>query len=105
VSGNAIEDAAARTSLACPRCGAEVGGEQAWCIECGLAARTRLAPAPNWRAPLIAAAAIGLAAIVALVVAFLVLTGDNAPLPQTVPATAAPADTVPAATVPATPAP
>ena len=87
-----------RAPIPCPRCGAEVAGDQAWCLECGLSARTRLAPTPNWRAPVIAAGAVGLAAIVALIVAFLVITADNAPLPTT----AAPA---PAATTPTEPVP
>lgn len=97
MSGPEDEPAAltsARPPIACPRCGATVEGDQSWCLECGLAARTRLARTPNWRAPLVAAGAIGLAAIVALIVAFLVLTGDNAPLPTT----AAPAATAPAVT-------
>lgn len=83
--------------IACPRCGAEVGGDQSWCLECGLAARTHLAPTPNWRVPLGVAAAVGVAAIAALVVAFLVLTGDNAPVPPAT-STAAPAATAPAVT-------
>jgi ribosomal protein L37E len=95
--------ASPRTAIPCPRCGTPVEGEQSWCTECGLAARTRLSATPNWRAPLVAAGAIGLAAILALVVAFLVLTGDNAPLPQTTPTAAAPADTV--ATTPTVPLP
>jgi hypothetical protein len=95
--------APARPAIACARCGAEVLGDQSWCTECGLAARTRLAQAPNWRTPLFAAGAIGLAAIVALIVAFLVLTGDNAPLPTTA-APAAPAAIPPAATTATTPA-
>lgn len=97
--------------IACPRCGAVVAGDQSWCLECGLAARTRLAPTPGWRTPLIVAGAIGLAAIVALIVAFLVVTGDNAPLPTTAAPAAAPAVTAappattadPATTVPTTP--
>ncbi len=93
--------------IACPRCGAVVAGDQSWCLECGLAARTRLARTPGWRTPLIVAGAIGLAAIVALIVAFLVVTGDNAPLPTTAaPAvTTAPTTTTAdtAATVPTTP--
>lgn len=97
----------ARPAIACARCGAEVRGDQSWCVECGLAARTRLAHAPNWRTPLIAAGAIGLAAIVALVVAFLVLTGDNAPLPTTTaapPVAATPTTTTPTPATPTTPA-
>ena len=38
-------------TVACPRCGASVGPEQDWCLECGAPARTRLVPTPNWRAP------------------------------------------------------
>lgn len=82
-------------AVPCPRCGAEVRGDQSWCLECGLAARTRVAPAPNWRLPLIGAAAVGVAAIVALIVAFVVLTGDNAPVPA--------ASSTPAPAVPTTP--
>lgn len=88
--------------MTCARCGAQVEGDQSWCTECGLAARTRLAPTPNWRAPLVAAGAIGLAAIVALIVAFLVVTGDNAPLPTTAAPAAAPPAATPTTTVPAT---
>jgi hypothetical protein len=36
----------------CPRCGAALAATQDWCLRCGTAARTRLAPTPNWRAPL-----------------------------------------------------
>lgn len=97
--------------IACPRCGAPVAGDQSWCLECGVAARTRLARTPGWRTPLVAAAAIGLAAIVALIVAFLVVTADNAPLPTTAAPAAAPAvttappatTTTPVTTVPGTP--
>jgi hypothetical protein len=84
-----------RHAITCPSCGARIEGDQAWCTECGLAARTRIAETPNWRLPLILAGALALGAIVALIVAFVVLTGDNAPLPQTTPTAAAPANTVP----------
>jgi len=43
---------------ACPLCGAPLHPEQAWCLSCGAAARTRLAAAPGWRGP-IGAVAIG----------------------------------------------
>jgi hypothetical protein len=75
-----------RPSTACPRCGSPLAGEQDWCLECGLAARARLAPAPGWRVPLLAAAGLGLAALVALVVAFVVVSGDNGPVTTTTPA-------------------
>ena len=56
---------------ACPLCGAELGPEQDWCLRCGSAARTRLAPSPNWKAPvavLVAAAVISAAVLAAALV-------------------------------------
>ena len=110
--------------IACPRCGAEVRGDQDWCVECGLAARTRMAPIPDWRVPMLVAGAIGLVALVALVIAFVVVTNNNQPVtgapapaaptqaPDTAPAvtptvaapaaTTPPAATAPAATTPVT---
>ena len=38
-------------TVACPRCGASIGPDQDWCLDCGAPARTRLVPTPNWRAP------------------------------------------------------
>ena len=109
--------AGAAPPIPCPRCGAEVRGDQSWCVECGLAARTRMAPPPDWRVPAIVAAGIGLAAIVALIIAFAVLTSHNQPVapaatapvtpaqaPETAPSIA-PTATAPAATPPATTAP
>ena len=114
-------DQPAPAPIACPRCGAEVRGDQGWCLDCGLAARTRMAPAPDWRVPTLVAGGIGLAAIVALIVAFVVFTGHNQPVAPastapvtptpaeldttTVPATTVPGSTAPAATTPVTPAP
>ena len=56
---------------ACPLCGAELDPEQDWCLRCGSAARTRLAPSPNWKAPiavLVAAAVISAAVLAAALV-------------------------------------
>lgn len=83
-------------AIACPRCGRPVGGDQAWCLECGAAARTRLVPAPGWRAPLAIAAAVALLVLAGLTWGFVVLTSDDtagegspttAPAPATTPAT------------------
>jgi hypothetical protein len=63
--------------LRCPRCGAGLGPEQDWCLECGAPARTRLAPTPNWRLPIAAVAVIVLLAGVALAFAFTRLTRDD----------------------------
>jgi hypothetical protein len=40
--------------MACPRCGAPLRTDQDWCLECGAAARTRIARTPAWRAPVFA---------------------------------------------------
>jgi hypothetical protein len=63
--------------LRCPRCGAGVAPEQDWCLECGAPARTRLAPTPNWKAPIALLAVIVLLAGVALAFAFTSLTSDD----------------------------
>ena len=99
--------APASAALRCPRCGAEVPPEQDWCLECGLAARTVVAPAPRWRLPLILAAVVGALALAAIAVAFVDLTEDPktvvAPAPTT--ASAPPAATTPAVPAPGTTAP
>lgn len=92
--------------IPCPRCGAPVGPEQAWCLTCGAPARTRMRPTPNWKLPLLAIAAIVLVVAGGTVGAFVALTTDNeAPKASTVPAATVPAATPPdAATgVPADP--
>ena len=68
--------------LRCPRCAAEVAPEQDWCLVCGAAARTRLAPTPNWKLPVAVLAVIALMAGVALAVAFVELTNDDGPVTQ-----------------------
>lgn len=74
----------------CPRCGKPLAAEQDWCLECGAAARTRLVPTPNWRAPIALLAALLLIAVLALAAAFVALTRDDepraAPAGQTQPA-------------------
>ena len=79
----------APAALRCPRCGAVVGPEQDWCLECGAPARTRLAPTPNWRAPIALVAVVVLLAGLALAFAFASLTSDDGNV--TAATTAAPA--------------
>ncbi len=57
------------TTEACPLCGAPLHPEQEWCLNCGAAARTRLAASPGWRGPV-------LALVVVLVLSLGVLTGS-----------------------------
>jgi hypothetical protein len=99
----------------CPRCGGALRHDQAWCLECGLAARTRIHPPPSWRVP-VAVTCVALA-LLAAGIAFTLYTLLDTPQPPpaattvTVPATApttvpptttAPAVTTPPATVPQT---
>jgi hypothetical protein len=83
----------------CPRCGNALPDDQGWCLECGLAARTRIHPPPSWRLPLLltCVALALLAAGIAVALVTLLDTPESTPPPATV--------TVPAATAPATPVP
>jgi hypothetical protein len=49
------------TEARCPRCQTPLRADQDWCLECGAAARTRIASTPNWRAPV-----AGLALLIAI---------------------------------------
>jgi hypothetical protein len=87
----------------CPRCGHALRDEQAWCLDCGLAARTRVHPPPSWRVP-VALSCVVLALLAAGIAVALVTLLDTpqatpAPATVTVPATTA---TPPAATFPTT---
>lgn len=88
-------------ALLCPRCGSVVREDQAWCLECGFAARTRVHPSPHWRLPLLATA-LALLALAAGIALALVLLLDN---PESTPAavTVTVPATTPQATVPTTP--
>jgi hypothetical protein len=89
--------------LRCPRCGSYVPPEQDWCLECGAPARTRLAPTPNWRAPLAVVAVVVLLAGLALALAFTSLTGDDGNVSAATTAPAQPNETQTQNSVPAAP--
>jgi hypothetical protein len=63
--------------LRCPRCDASLRDDQDWCLECGAPARTRLAPAPNWRVPAALVLAMVVLAGAAFAFAFVRLTDDG----------------------------
>ena len=65
----------------CPSCGGRVARDQDWCLECGVAARTRVARPPNWRVPVVVVAAILALSAAALAFAFVALTGNDDPIP------------------------
>ncbi len=68
---------------ACPVCGAPLHPEQSWCLSCGAAARTRLAPAPSWKRPIGVFAVVGVLALGVLAAALVDLAGGSAPVPAT----------------------
>lgn len=80
---------------ACPLCGAALDQRQEWCLNCGAAARTRLAAPTNWKAPIVAIAVIAALALGVLAAALVKLSGGSpapralAPITRTV-TTAAP---------------
>lgn len=79
---------AAEGAISCPRCASAVGPDQDWCLACGDAARTRLAPTPSWKAPIAVVALVAVLAAVALAVSFVAISSNDPPVTTT---TAAPA--------------
>lgn len=59
----------------CPLCGAPLKREQAWCMRCGAAARTRLAAQPKWKALVIALVVVVVLALGVLTAALVTLAG------------------------------
>jgi septal ring-binding cell division protein DamX len=88
----------------CPRCGADVAADQDWCLTCGTAARTVIAPPPNWRAPVALLAVVVLLCGVAIAWALVALTDNDADVRAATaqPTTAAATTTVAPTTAPAT---
>jgi peptidylprolyl isomerase len=95
---------------ACPLCGAPLRPEQEWCLQCGAAARTRLATSSNWRAPIIAVAVVVALSLGVLAASLVTLAGEfGSKTPVTTTVTTAPAagtpttaTTTPAAAIPTT---
>jgi uncharacterized OB-fold protein len=48
----------------CEVCGSELADRQRWCLACGSARLTQVAPTPHWRITAAAAALIGVLALV-----------------------------------------
>jgi hypothetical protein len=83
----------AATERACPNCGAALAPEQEWCLSCGTAVGTRIAPTPRWRLPVFLVGALLALIAAALVLALVELSGDPQPVAKapTATATATPA--------------
>jgi hypothetical protein len=67
----------------CPLCGAPLHPEQEWCLNCGAAARTRLAASPGWRGPIIALMVVLVLSLGVLAGALVKLAGGSTPPPAT----------------------
>ena len=65
---------------ACPRCGAELAPDQEWCLSCGNAVGTRIAPTPRWRLPIVLVGTVLALFVAALVLSLVELGGDPQPV-------------------------
>ena len=65
---------------ACPRCGSPLAADQEWCLNCGQAVGTRIAPTPRWRVPVAIVGAVLALLVAALVLALVELSGDPQPV-------------------------
>jgi hypothetical protein len=94
------------TESACPRCGAALRPEQDWCLECGAAARTRIARTPAWRLPVFAVVFLVALSGAAAAFAFVRLsnTDDDLRAAKNAASLTAPAATAPPATTATDPA-
>ncbi len=68
----------------CPVCGAALAPDQSWCLECGAAARTRIAPTPRWRPLALIAALATILAILAIGFAVARLVRGSSTSPGTI---------------------
>jgi hypothetical protein len=88
---------------ACPHCGSPLAPDQEWCLNCGNAVGTRIAPTPRWRVPVFLVGTVVALFVAALVLALVELSGDpqpvaKAPAQATATPSAAPDEGAPAAT-------
>jgi hypothetical protein len=65
---------------ACPRCGSPLAPDQEWCLNCGYAVGTRIAPTPRWRVPVAIVGAVLALLVAALLLALVELSGDPQPV-------------------------
>jgi len=66
----------------CPRCGAELAPDQEWCLNCGHAVATRIAPTPRWRLPIAIVGTVLALLLAALVLSLVELGGDPQPVAE-----------------------
>ena len=89
---------------ACPLCGAALHPEQEWCLNCGAAARTRLAASPGWRGPIVALVVLLVLSLGVLAGSLVKLAGGSPPAATqtTTVTTAAATTTAPTGLLPGT---
>ena len=75
------ERLAASNEDVCAFCGARLGSDQEWCLECG-SARTLIHRAPDWRVPVMIVAAVILLCLTGLAVALIDLSAQANRSPQ-----------------------
>jgi cell division septation protein DedD len=87
------------TRTVCPHCGAGLGAEQDWCLECGAAVKIRIRAAPDWRVPVAIVAGVVTVVAAGLVLALVALSNSANPSISSTPAVGSsrPAATTPAA--------
>jgi hypothetical protein len=83
-----VADPPPATARACPKCGASLAPDQEWCLNCGTAVGTRIAPTPRWRLPVFLVGALLALIAAALVLALVELSGDPQPVAKAPSATA-----------------
>jgi hypothetical protein len=64
------------TEAVCTNCGARLGSDQDWCLECGDAVTVRIRTAPDWRVPLAIVAGVVTLVAVGLVFALVALSNS-----------------------------
>jgi hypothetical protein len=64
----------------CPHCGAPLAPDQEWCLNCGHAVGTRIAPTPRWRVPVAIVGAVLALLVAALLLSLVELSGDPQPV-------------------------
>jgi hypothetical protein len=76
-TGSSGESAPWPVGDSCPLCDTPLHPDQDWCLRCGAAARTRLAPSPNSKAPMIAVAVVAGLSLAVLAAALVKLAGES----------------------------
>jgi hypothetical protein len=65
---------------ACPHCRSPLAPDQEWCLSCGTAVGTRIAPTPRWRLPVILVGTVLALLVAALALALVELSADPQPV-------------------------